>query len=395
MNTQQLMELDKAHVCQSYDRFPLALARGEGATLWSPEGGKYIDFGSGIGVCSVGHAHPQWIEAVSGQAATLAHVSNVYYNEPYAKLAQRLCALSGMKAVFFSNSGAEANEGAIKMARKYSFDKYGKGRSTIVSLTGSFHGRTVTTLSATGQEVFHNYFFPFTEGFKYVGPNDIGSMKAALSGDVCAVMLEPIQGEGGVVPLDDGYVKAVAALCGERDILLVLDEIQTGVGRTGSMFCFQQIGVTPDIMTLAKGLGGGLPIGAVVAGEKCAGTFTPKTHGSTFGGNPVSCAAACAVLDILENGVLAEVADKGEYITGAVRNANLPVIKELRGRGLMIGIAVNADPKSLTVRMAESGLLCLTAGKDVVRLLPPLVVSKAEMDEGLVILINTLRECGK
>ena len=296
-----------------------------------------------------------------------------------------------MKRVFFGNSGAEANEGAIKIARKYSFDKYGTGCSTIVSLTNSFHGRTVTTLAATGQDVFHQYFYPFTEGFSYIPANDVDALEK-LGNDVCAVIAEPIQGEGGVNPLGDDYAKFLRKFCDERDILLIFDEVQTGIGRTGKFFAHEYFGITPDVLTLAKGLGGGLPIGAVVVGEKCESTLGAGMHGSTFGANPVVCAGANYVVDRVSTPLfLSEVVEKGEMIRNFISESKLPIVKSIRGRGMMIGIEVDGDPKKLLHDCADAGLLVLTAGKNVIRLLPPLTITNYEIERGLEILAKVLK----
>ncbi|MCL1950337.1 MAG: aminotransferase class III-fold pyridoxal phosphate-dependent enzyme, partial [Turicibacter sp.] len=276
----------------TYARFPVTFTRGYGSHLWDDKGKKYLDFASGIGVNSVGHAHPLWVEAVSGQAASLAHVSNLFYTEPAQKLSEKLVEISGLSNCFFSNSGAEANEGMIKLARKYSRDTYGEGRHTIVTLNRSFHGRTITTLAACGQDALHQNFDPFTPGFVHVQPGDLEALKA-LGDEVCAVMIEPVQGEGGVYPLDGDYVQGVADLCRERDWLLLIDEVQTGIGRTGKWFGFQHFeGVVPDAISFAKGIAGGLPLGGFMAGAKLQDTLAPGDHGSTYGGNPIACAAA-------------------------------------------------------------------------------------------------------
>ncbi len=390
MNGEQVIALTNEHIMPTYARFPVAIERGSGSTLWDFGGKKYIDFASGIGVNSVGCGNEKWLAAVSGQAGRLQHVSNLFYTEPAARLAAELTARSGLKKAFFCNSGAEANEGAIKLARKYSFDKYGKGRSAIVTLNQSFHGRTITTLAATGQDVFHNYFFPFTEGFKYTPANDKAALDAALSPDVCALMLEPVQGEGGVLPLDADFIAEAGRLCRERDILLIADEVQTGTGRTGTLFCFQRYGVLPDVCTFAKGIAGGLPFGGMLAGEKCADTLSAGTHASTFGGNPVCAAAALAVLDILSPSELGEVRAKGEYIRAKIEDMELPAVGGVRGLGLMIGVAVKAPHKELCAMLIENGLLSLTAGSDALRFLPPLTISYAEIDEGLEIFRETL-----
>jgi len=374
---------------KTYGRYPVAIQSGKGATLVSPEGREYIDFASGIGVLSIGTAHPKFVEAVSAQAATLAHTSNLFYTEPSARLAHRLCEKSGMDKVFFSNSGAESNEGAIKLARKYSTDRYGNERTKIITLKNSFHGRTVTTLAATGQDVFHQYFYPFTEGFVHATANDFESVKNAVDENTCAVMMELVQGEGGVLPLDVEFVKAVEALCREKDLLLLIDEVQTGIGRCGTFFAFQHYGISPDVVSTAKGIGGGLPLGAVLAAKTCSEVLVPGTHATTFGANPICTAAANAVLDVLEDGVLDSVNEKGNYLRAKIEEMGFAT----RGLGLMLGIAVEEGThKAKVASLIEAGLLCITAGKDAVRLLPPLTITYEEMDRGLAILKSVL--CG-
>ena len=359
--------------------------------LWDTEGKEYIDFTSGIGVCSLGYGDEGWADAIREQAMKLGHISNLFYTEPYAQTARRLCQRTGMANVFFANSGAESNEGMIKLARKYSFDKYGKGRGTVITLNKSFHGRTITTLAATGQDVFHNYFFPFTEGFRHADANDLDALESVAGHDVCAVMMELIQGEGGVLPLDKEYVQKVAQLCEQRDWLLLVDEVQTGVGRTGSLFAFQQYGIRPDVVSFAKGIAGGLPFGGIMANEKCAGVFTPSTHATTFGGNPIAAAAASVVLDALNDEMLLQVQEKGEYLRQQIEALELPCLGSTRGMGLMIGIEVKGDKtnKELAAKLIENGLLCLTAGPGL-RLLPPLTITKEEMDKGVAIMKQTL-----
>jgi len=412
MTSNEIKALDSQHVMQTYGRFDAVIDHGIGATLYDPEGKEYIDFSAGLGVNSIGYGNKKWADAIYAQAMKLQHTSNLYYTEPYAKLAKELMARTGMKNVFFANAGGEANEGMIKLARKYSFDRYGKGRSTIISLAQSFHGRTITTLAATGQEVFHNYFFPFTEGFWFVPANDIEALEVMLdsfvpsakhisgtsviklnapSEGVCAVLIELIQGEGGVLPLDPDYVKAVAALCAERDLLLLVDEVQTGVGRTGTLFAYQQYGIEPDVVSFAKGIAGGLPMGGIMANEKCSTVYVPGTHATTFGGNPVCAAGALEVLSQLDDAALAEVMKKGAYIRETVASWGLPVVGEIRGRGLMIGISMSgADPKAVAKTCVENGLLILTAGSDALRMLPPLIITFEEVDKGLSILKSVL-----
>ncbi|MCI6022613.1 MAG: aspartate aminotransferase family protein [Candidatus Faecivivens sp.] len=384
MTFQEIKAHDQAHIMNTYGRSDACIVTGKGALCKDTEGKEYIDFTSGIGVNSLGFCDEDWVKAVSAQASTLQHISNLYYTLPDVELADTLCARTGYAKVFFGNSGAEANEGAIKVARKYSFDTYGAGRDKIVTLVNSFHGRTVTTLAATGQDVFHTFFFPFTEGFVYAKAGSMEDLKAACDGSVCALMLEFIQGEGGVVPLDPEYVKEAAAFCKENDILLIADEVQTGIGRTGTLLASEQFGVFPDITTLAKGLGGGLPIGAVMVSEKLSNVMGASSHGSTFGGNPVVCAGANTVLKKLDDTMLKSVLEKGETIRAALSGCKN--VASITGLGMMIGIELK-EGTSAEVRAAcmEKGLLVLTA-KAKVRLLPPLTISDEELEKGLEIL---------
>ena len=390
MNFNDIKALDEGYVLQTYARNQLAIDHGCGATLFDAEGKKYIDFTSGIGVCSLGYANEAWARAIYDQAMKVGHISNLFYTEPYAKLASRLVPAAGMAAAFFGNSGAEANEGMIKVARKYSYEKYGQGRSAIITLKNSFHGRTITTLAATGQDVFHKYFFPFTEGFRRADP-DLDSVKQAAGHDVCAVLVELVQGEGGVLPLDPDFVHGLVQLCRDRDWLFLVDEVQTGIGRTGSLFCFQQYGVQPDAVSFAKGIAGGLPMGGFLVNERCRKVLGPGDHASTFGGNPVSAAAACAVLDILDEEAVGRVKEKGRYLREAIEAMDLPCLGGTRGMGLMIGVEVKdgASNKELCARLNRAGLLSLTAGPGL-RFLPPLTITKEEMDKGLAILKGAL-----
>lgn len=388
MNTK---EKDLKYIMHTYGRYDVALKSGKGAVAYDEDGKKYIDVSSGIGVNSLGYCNDGWVEAVSRQAATLQHMSNYFYCKQASDLAEKLCTLSGMAKVCFGNSGAEANECAIKIARKYSFDKYGNDRNRIITLKNSFHGRTVTTLSATGQEVFHNYFFPFTQGFDYAEANDIQSLKSTISDKTCAVLLEVVQGEGGVNILDKDYVVQLSELCGQKDILVIVDEVQTGIGRTGALFAYQNYGIAPDLVTVAKGLGGGLPIGVCMCGEKLKDVMSPSTHGTTFGANPVVCAGANYVLDTVSSkGFLDEINKKGEYLENKLKA--LDGVKSVRRMGLMVGIELeNADAHEIAARCVENGLLIITA-KDLLRMLPPFVISCDELDEAVNILKKTLKE---
>ena len=391
MTSQEIKSLTNQYVMNTYGRFDVVIDHGKGAKLYSPEGKEYIDFTSGIGVCDLGYGDETWAQAVFAQAKQVGHTSNLFYTEPCARLAEKLCKRTGMSNVFFANGGGEANEGMIKLARKYSFDKYGKGRATIIPLKNSFHGRTMATLTATGQDQFHNYFFPFVEGFKFAEANSIESLQAVAGDDTCAVMVELVQGEGGVLPLDKEYVQAVAKLCAEKDWLLLVDEVQTGVGRTGSLFAFQQYGILPDVCSFAKGIAGGLPMSGIMANEKCKGVLTPGTHATTFGANPVCGAAGLVVQDVLSDEFLAQVREKGEYLRAQIEALCLPCFGKTRGLGLMIGIEMAEGYRNgeIANKLVEAGLLVLTAGPGM-RLLPPLVITKGEMDAGIAIMKKTL-----
>ena len=381
----------KEHLVNSYGRLDPVIVKGSGVYLYDQDNNKYLDFTSGIGVSSLGYGHKKWIEATSAQLGTLAHASNIFLTEPSVKLAKELTDKAGMKKIFFGNSGAEANEGAIKLARKYSFDKYGEGRSKILTLIQSFHGRTITTLKATGQDKFHKFFYPFTEGFDYVKANDINDFKEKLTSDVCAIMLEAIQGEGGVIPLDKDFVQQVVKICNEKDILVIFDEVQCGIGRTGKLFGYENFGVKPDIVTVAKGLGAGLPIGGFLCNEKVQDVLNPGDHGSTFGANPVVCSGSLVVLDELCNeDSYKSISEKGAYVKELVEKANNPQVVDVRGMGLMLGIKVKCTPALVQKECMKKGLLVLTAGKDVVRLLPPLVISKDELKQGVEIILDVL-----
>ena len=379
MDSEKVIKRDNEYVLHTYHRNPIALEKGHGLYAEGPEGQKYLDFTSGIGVNSLGYCDLTWAEAVSEQAHKLQHTSNLYYTAPCGKLAKKLCKRTGMSKVFFGNSGAEANEGAIKAARKYSFDHYGKERDVIITLVNSFHGRTLATLTATGQEVFHNYFGPFNEGFQYAPAGDIAALTEMVDRHTCAVMMELVQGEGGVVALSPAYVQAV----------LIVDEVQTGVGRTGTFLCSEHYGLKPDIVTLAKGLGGGLPIGAILLNEKTAEGMGPGSHGSTFGGNPVVCAGANVVVDRLDASFLANVNERAVQLRTGL--AKLPRVKSISGIGLMIGIEFLEGIKAADVLAAcrEKGLLVLTA-KTRLRLLPPLTLTEYDVEKALEILGQVL-----
>jgi len=390
----------------TYHRLPVAFARGDGSWLFDAGGKKYLDFASGIAVNCLGHNHPALVGAIKRQAEKCLHLCNYYESDVSRAFAERLvaaCSGGGMKNVFLANSGAEANEGACKIARKYSLRKHGPGRHTIVTLLGSFHGRTVTTLSATGQDRFHKDFGPFTDGFVFVPPGDIDALDRALDGKaVAGLLMETVQGESGIRAQTPEYMEAAARLCAERDILLMFDEVQCGVGRTGTFLAFEQYlvqggPVKADVVTLAKGLGGGVPVGAVLAGEKAAGVLESGDHGSTFGGNPLSAAAGLAVLEIVDSpAFLAEISRKGDKIMDTVKAWGLPTVLEMRGRGLMLGMDIARDAwpvlEAGIARAAEKrpGLLALSGGPKTLRLLPPYIIDDGEIERGMAMLRELL-----
>ncbi|NLW73787.1 MAG: acetylornithine/succinylornithine family transaminase [Clostridiales bacterium] len=361
---------DHEYIAATYDRFPLRIVRGKGALVYDEQGNEYIDLGSGIAVNSFGVSDDEWVDAVTEQLKTCQHTSNLFYSDPCVLLAEKLCEISGMKKVFFSNSGAEANECAIKAARKYAAAKYGAERYNIITLKNSFHGRTITTLAATGQETFHTDYRPLTPGFIYVEVGDLNEVvEQAKTGRVAAVMFELIQGEGGVLPLPQEFVSGISQVAAEYGLLMIVDEVQTGCGRTGEYFAYKNYGITPDIVTLAKGLGGGLPIGATLLGEKVQDVFTPGSHGSTFGGNPVVCAGALNILSRINKNLLDKVKEKSDYIMKELRGA--PGILGVTGMGLMIGIETSKPAAEVIRRCREMGVIVIKA-KNKVRLLPPL-----------------------
>ncbi|ADG70643.1 aspartate aminotransferase family protein [Brachyspira murdochii] len=384
----------KKYVANTYARFDLVLESGNGAKLKDIEGKEYIDLGSGIGVNSIGYGNKSWINAVNSQAKTLQHTSNLYYTKPYIDLAKKLCSITKYDKVFFCNSGAEANEAAIKCARKYSFDKYANDdkeykRNKIVTLKNSFHGRTMATLSATGQEVFHNYFFPFLEGFSFAEANNYEDTVSKLEDNACAVMMELIQGEGGVIPLDKEYVQKIKKYCEENDILFIADEVQTGVGRTGKFLCSEHFGIKPDITTLAKGLGGGLPIGAMLMNKTCSNVFNNGDHGSTFGANPIAASGALEVLNIIDKDLLKEVSKKSKYIKDKLMK--LDNVESVDGIGLMLGIKLKEglNAKEIVEKCISKGAIPLTA-KTKIRLLPPLTITDKELEKAVSILCECI-----
>lgn len=381
-----LTTIDKSYIANTYARFPVELVRGKGSLLYDTEGKEYIDMGSGIGVTAFGTADDIWLKGVTEQLGRLSHTSNLYYTEPCAILAKKLCEKTGLKKVFFSNSGAEANECAIKAARKYAAEKKGCEYSTIITLENSFHGRTLTTLAATGQEHYHELFKPLTAGFVYARANDLESVRQLISKEkIAAIMIECIQGEGGVLPLSKEFIEGIGLICRKEDILLIIDEVQTGNGRTGTLYAYMDYDLSPDLVTTAKGLGGGLPIGACLFGEKTENVLGFGDHGSTYGGNPVASAGAITVIDRLTDDLLKEVIKKGEYIKTALKDAK--GVEDITGKGLMIGIKTTKDATTVVKQCMEKGVLCLTA-KDKVRLLPALNIPMEVLERA----INIIKE---
>ena len=367
---ENIKELDKQYIANTYARFPVQIVSGKGSLVYDEAGKEYIDMGSGIAVNTFGIADDEWIAAVTAQLGRVQHMSNLYYTEPCAMLAKALCEKSGMKKVFFGNSGAEANEGMIKAARKYAAEKKGEDCNIIITLKNSFHGRTLTTLAATGQEHYHELFRPLTPGFAHVEANNLAELKEFVAAtNPAAIMIECVQGEGGVVPLEESFVKGIAEICDKEDIIFAVDEVQTGNGRSGQYFAYQTFGVMPDVVSTAKGLGGGLPIGAVLLGEKVKDVFKPGDHGSTFGGNPAVCAGALSIINRIDDAFLAEVRAKSEYIFNELTGAE--GIEAVSGLGLMIGFKTVRPAAEIVAACRENGVLCLTA-KDKVRLLPAL-----------------------
>lgn len=382
---------DNENIANTYARFNVAIKEGKGSTLFDFDGKKYIDFSSGIGVNTFGINDEEWVNAVINQTRQIQHISNLYYTKPQIELAELLCNKANMKKVFFANSGAEANEGAIKTARKYSFDKYGLGRHEIITLEGSFHGRTIATLSATGQDKFHQYFHPFVEGFKYAKANDLEGLKNLISDKTCAIMIETIQGEGGVNNLDKDFILGIDKICKEKDILFIIDEVQTGNGRTGYFYSYQEYGVNPNIVSTAKGIAGGLPLGAVLFDSKTEKTLGYGDHGTTYGGNPIVAAAGVSVISRIDEKLLNHVKECRKIIEDMLGNdENITCIT---GKGLMVGVGLKAGviASDVAKKCITKGLIVLTA-KDRVRLLPSLNISFEELKEGLNILKGVLAE---
>lgn len=384
-----IKELDSKYIANTYARFPIEIVKGKGSKLYDENGKEYIDMGTGIGVSIFGVGDEEWVSAVTEQLTTLQHTSNLYYSSPCVKLAEILCKKTGAKKVFFSNSGAEANECAIKAARKYAAEKKGAEYYNIITLNNSFHGRTITTLAATGQETFHKDFLPLTEGFLYADAGDLEGIKKLIEENkVCAVMIEPIQGEGGVVPLGEDFVKGLEKLCKENDILLIVDEVQTGNGRTGALYGFMKYGISPDIVSTAKGLGGGLPLGATMFFEKTEDVYTPGTHGSTFGGNPVSCAGAYNIVKRLDSDFLNEVEKKHDYIINELQNSDGVI--SITGLGLMLGIETGKDVSEVLKECQNNGVLPIKA-KNKLRLLPPLNISFEDLKTAVEVIKNACK----
>ena len=384
----ELKQIDKQYVANTYSRFPVALLSGKGSLVYDETGKEYIDMGSGIGVTAFGIADDEWAAAVASQLGKLQHMSNLYYTEPCALLAKMLCERTGMKKVFFCNSGAESNEGMIKTARKYAADHKGAEYYTIVTLENSFHGRTITTLAATGQDHYHELFQPLTPGFVHAPANNLEAVKAAaLENKAAAVMIECIQGEGGVIPLEKEFVQGLEAFCKEQDILLLVDEVQTGNGRTGALYAYMNYGIHPDVVSTAKGIGGGLPLGAVMFGEKTEFTLGAGEHATTFGGNPVGCAGALSIMSRIDDALLAEVKEKSAWVFETLKNAE--GVESVSGMGLMIGVKTTKPAGDVVKACMEKGVLCLTA-KDKVRLLPALNIPMEQLKKAIDVLTEVL-----
>jgi acetylornithine aminotransferase len=393
MPTEELTQDSERYLMNTYARLPVSIVRGRGSRVYDLEGREYLDFVAGIAVTALGHGHPDLIAAIQKQSQQLLHASNLYHTEPQVRLAQALVDHSFAKKVFFCNSGAEANEAAIKLARRYAHQKYGPDRYDIITMRQSFHGRTMATLSATGQEKVQTGFEPLLPGFTYVPFNDLPAVEKAMSRATAAVMLEPIQGEGGVQVANREYLKGLRELCRAQDVLLIFDEVQTGMGRTGTLFAYEQLGIQPDVMTLAKGLGGGLPIGACLATDEAAAAFTPGSHASTFGGNPVACAAALAVLRVLLEGrVLEHCRRMGDYLAKGLLDCQdrLPIVTDVRGLGLLQGMELAIDGKPIVTDCLHRGLLINCTMDRVLRFIPPLIITQREIDRFLDILSQVL-----
>jgi acetylornithine aminotransferase/acetylornithine/N-succinyldiaminopimelate aminotransferase len=389
MDEKKIMALADENIMNTYKRFPVVLTKGSGARLWDINGREYLDFVAGIAVCSLGHSHPQVIAAVKEQLEKLTHVSNLYYTQPQTQLAKLLVENSFADKVFFCNSGAEANEAAIKLARKYAHENMGPDKFELITMKDSFHGRTMATITATGQEKFQFGFTPLLEGFKYVPFNDLKALEASISGKTCGVMLEPIQGEGGVNIPDDNYLASVREICDRHGILLIVDEVQTGIGRTGKLFAYEYSGIKPDVMTLAKALGNGLPVGAMLATDKIAKAFVPGNHASTFGGNPLAMVAASAVLKtIFEEKILENCRKTGDYFLSQLKKLQqkYKIIMEVRGRGLMLAVKLDIEAANIVNECLHKGLLINSTGGKTLRFVPPLIITTGEVDQAIGVL---------
>lgn len=388
MNGTEMKKLDRGLIASTYARYDMAADHGKGACCYDTDGKKYVDFTAGIGVNCLGYCDDGWVEAVTAQLKKLQHASNLFCTEAQVKVAQMLTERTGMKKVYFGNSGAEANEAAMKTARKYGTVNKGEDVNTIITLKNSFHGRTMAAITATGQDKYHKYFTPFLGGFKYCDTNDIKQLEKLADEKTCAVMMELVQGEGGVLELDQDFVKAAEEICRDRDILLIIDEVQTGIGRTGKLFAYEYFGIKPDIVTFAKGIGGGLPIGGILLGEKCCDVLQPGDHGTTYGGNPVACAGAVEVLNRMDEDFLQQVREKSEFLRAKLME--IPQVTDVSGMGLMLGVSVEGKSAQQVVKDAlEKGLMTLTA-KEKIRLLPPLSITYEELEEGLEIFKKAL-----
>ena len=393
MNNETITNLGLEYVMNTYGRLPLSFARGQGSYVWDADGNKYLDMVSGIAVNNLGHCHPKVVEAIKKQADFLLHCSNLYWNENQVTLAKLIVDNSCGSKVFFCNSGAEANEGAIKLARKWSYNKYGTGRHEIITALNSFHGRTLTALTATGQQKYQQGFAPLTPGFSYVEYNNLAMLQEAITPQTCAIMLEPVQGEGGIRPAEQSYLDGIKELCQEYDLLLILDEVQTGLGRTGKLFAYEHYGIEPHIFTLAKGLGGGFPIGALVARGEAGETFKPGEHAATFGGNPLASAAGNASLTaIIQENLPQQALEKGEYIKAEVQKlaVQIPLIREFRGLGLLIGIELAVEAKPVQDYSLSRGLIVNSVQSNTIRLVPPLNIGYDDIDKALAVLAEAL-----
>lgn len=393
MTNKDIISKGQEFVMNTYGRFPIAPVKGRGSYVWDANGKEYLDFISGIAVCGLGHCHPELVQVLKDQVETLWHVSNLYWIKPQVEAAEKLVKLSGLGKAFFCNSGAEANEAAIKLARKYFYRRQAGHKNNIIVFKESFHGRTLATVTATGQTKYQEGFAPLPDGFVHAEYNNLASVKDMISDKTCAVMLEPVQGEGGIHPADMDFLRCLRTLCDENELLLIFDEVQCGMGRTGKFFAFQTYGIKPDIVTMAKSLGGGIPIGAMLASDEAAGGFAPGDHASTFGGNPLATAAACKAIDIISDpSFLQQVEESGRYLQECLNEISDKRITGIRGRGLMLGMEFNVDVKELITLCMEKGLLLLNAGPRVLRFVPPLNISTTEINQGVAILKEALKE---